>query len=113
MNYKTKFAAAILAVAFLVLSPIGVCASMPATSHPAHPCCPTAPVTLEDCAMPGCLYINPTPIPTPIPPNSDEPVLVLPANATGVQPAANERPVVEPAPFAPGNRYLRFHQLLL
>jgi hypothetical protein len=113
MNAKTKFGLAILAMAFLVLNPIGACASMPLTSPPAHPCCPTSPVALDDCAKPGCVCINPTPI--SIPPNSDKLVLVLPANGAPEvsQPAANERPAFALAFFAPADRYLKFHQLLL
>lgn len=115
MNAKAKLVLAILAVAFLVLNPIGACASMSVTSPPSHPCCPKAPAATEDCARPGCVCVNPTPVPTLVPPNIDEgQVLVLPANATSKpNPVAGERQTFGLVLFAPHDRYLSYHQLLL
>jgi hypothetical protein len=116
MNAKTKLGLAILAVAFLVLNPVGACASMSMASTSAHPCCPKAPAPPTDCMTVGCVCINTPQAPTIVPPNTDQgPVLALPATSAldaGIL-ASNERPTFERIIFAPHDRYLSFHQLLL
>ena len=115
MHTKTRFGLAILAAALLVLNPIVACASMPGTSS-AHRCCPRVPAMSADCAGPGCVCVNSTPIPAQILPDSDDVLpLALPASADrNVSPiAANERPTFATILFAPLDRYLSFHQLLL
>ena len=115
MNAKAKLVLAILAVAFLVLKPIGACASMSVTSLPSHPCCPRAPVAPEDCAKTGCVCVSPTPGTTLVPPNIDEAqVLALTTDATWkLSPTVGERHTFGLVLFAPDERYLSYHQLLL
>src|SRR2546423_572288 len=115
MNAKAKLVLAILAVAFLVLNPIGACASMSVTTPASHPCCPKAPVSPEDCAKPGCVCVDPTPVPTLAPSNIDEgQVLVLSANTTSkLGPVAGELHTFGLVLLAPRDRYLSNHQFLL
>lgn len=115
MNGKLKLGLAILAVAVLVLNPIAACASMWAANS-AHHCCKRVSVTSADCATPGCVCINSTPIQTPVPPDSNDGLaLALPANTAQdvMQAAAGEQPTFAPVVFTPLDRYLTFHQLLL
>jgi hypothetical protein len=116
MTAKTKLGLAILAVAFLVLNPIGACASMSVASPPAHPCCPKRPAPPADCHTVGCVCINTPPAPSIVPPNTNQgPVLALPASAAldAGYLAADRRPTLERILFAPHDRYLSIHQLLL
>src|SRR5438270_14043279 len=104
-----------LAVAFLLLNPIGACAAMSVASPPAHPCCPEKPAPPADCHSATCACMNTAPM-TIVPPNANQgPVLVLPASAAPEAGylAANERPTFERSLFAVHDRYLSFHQLLL
>jgi len=113
MNAKTQLGL-IITVAFLLLNPIGMCASISIASSPAHPCCPKAPAPPADCRMMGCFCA--TTAPTAITTNTEqERVLALPASAPldAVYVVAVEPQTLELFLFAPHDRYLSVHQLLL
>jgi hypothetical protein len=114
MSAKSKLVLAILAVALLFLNPIGACASMPVVSAPAHPCCPETPVVPEDCAKPGCVGINPAPIPVLVSTNSDQgQVSDVTADTAAEGGLATERHTLTLVRFAAHDRYLTIHQLRL
>src|SRR5436189_268149 len=98
MNAKTKLALAILAMAFLVLNPIGACAGMSMASTAAHPCCPKTPAPPADCTSVGCACLNTPPSPATVPATQGE------NPALQKDPFADLAPTTapqEPAPSAP------------
>lgn len=115
MNAKIKFGITILAVTFLLLNPIGACASMSMSNPPMHPCCPDKPAGPAGCHDVGCICVNSPQAPIIIPPNTDHaPVLAFSASAAwDLVQVGCERPGYEPTLFAPHDGCVSFHQLLL
>src|ERR1044072_5027636 len=82
MTANIKFGLAIITVAFLLLNPIGACASMSASSTPAHPCCPEKPAAPADCRTAACVCAVTPQVPVTVPPNADQGVVLdLPSTA--------------------------------
>lgn len=105
-----------LTVAFLLVNSMGVCASMPVASPPAHPCCPASPATSEHCAGPACVCPTSAPTSTAFLPSTEAAPALMPvenAVAEVSQAAGFERRTVALVLFTPLDRYLTFHQFLI
>ena len=56
MRAAVKFAFAAVLVVLLLCAPVGACWD---SARSEHPCCPKKPAPLtEDCARPGCVYLD-------------------------------------------------------
>lgn len=56
MKATVKFVFASILIVLLMSAPVGACM---VTSAPSHPCCPPKPAPIpEDCARPGCIYMD-------------------------------------------------------
>lgn len=117
MIAKAKFGVGALIAILLLFSPAWHCAdSMGAEQTPAHPCCPAKPAPMpDDCARPGCIYLD-----THITPVAAAPHDAGPVGETDSLPVTIEAPEtvatalgkpLEPRP--PFERFVRFHQLLI
>jgi len=61
MKAKIKIGLALLAAAFLLVSPSGRCIQVSDAKAPAHPCHSRIPAPIpEDCGKPGCVYVKAT-----------------------------------------------------
>lgn len=112
MRTAIKIAFATVLAAILLASPIGACAS---TKTPAHPCCPAKPAPLpDDCARPGCIYMDTHIAPTAIAtandagPVYDAPIAAAPANLR----IAETRAIPMTA-RASRRRFVAIHQFLI
>ncbi len=116
-NASLRTALAILLSGFVLLIPIGACASM-SVGHASdrtscHPCCPKAPAK-QLCQTTGCVCIA-----------APEAVLTLPVLSEGcfslaqtairTAPELNSHQVFAPPAIfhGPPDRYLSFHQILV
>jgi hypothetical protein len=116
MTAKTKFGLVIITVAFLLLNPIGACASMSAASTPAHPCCPKKPAPPADCPTAGCICAFTPQAPVTVPPNVD--TGAAPDLATAAEPVLAFAVESQKTEFVSilvdsHQRYLLVHQFLL
>jgi hypothetical protein len=112
---KSRVVLAILAIAFLLFNPAGVCAGTPSSSSPSHPCCPN-PTPQKDAAPASCICIDRQPAAPTLPSLADAGPAIVAAAAPV---AAIELPRPEAAAAfdvpiaAPQDRSVSFHQLLL
>jgi len=111
MGTAARIFLAILVAALLVMGPYGVCAAKSAPRPCACPCCPKAP------APPAarCMCADAPVAPVAVQRNADQGVWVeAPADAPAARlDAVPERPVYVSILFAPHDRYLSYHQLLV
>ena len=118
MNVITKFGFATLVAFVLVATPIGYCAEAAISQGaPAHPCCPATPAPLpDDCARPGCIYMDTSVAPLAVGATNDglpdfesEPGAIwkekLPAVTAGRAVFLSQLP--------PYQRFVVFHQFLI
>lgn len=117
MSSATRIGFATLVAALFLFSPIGTCAeSMKASGAPAHPCCPAEPAPLqEDCAKPGCIFMDNHIVPLAIAPvHASVPLCEPPASASLTE---NRAAVViasaNPAAYVLHYRFVVFHQFLI
>ena len=107
--------AAVLAV-LLFCMPLGACAdSLMTAGEASHPCCPKKSVPLpEDCARPGCVYMD-THVVLDVAAPVDDGVLVaeLAPIALAERPAGVWVPVAKLTPLALRQRVVLFHQFLI
>jgi hypothetical protein len=110
-----KFAAALIAIAFLLFGPVSACAFMPAQSASGHPCCPEKSAPPDDCTGQSCCAAAPA-APSIAVVNVEEwsaPTdfaQTLATTAVLHEFLSERTTVAEPAPL---ERYLTFHQLLV
>ncbi|MFN0104672.1 MAG: hypothetical protein ACKV2U_21610 [Bryobacteraceae bacterium] len=117
MKSVAKIVFATLVVAVLFLSPIDACAdSMKGSGNPSHPCCPANPTSLpDDCARPGCIYLDTHVVPAAIAVNDAGPVCESPATAIWManHPVAITARAIPLAPLPLYQRFVVFHQFLI
>ena len=118
MFASAKIVFATLLLAILVFSPIDACAdSIKAPGTPAHPCCPAKPPSLpDDCARPGCIYMDTSVVPVAVTAMSDVgPVSAIAPSAIWmeIQPAATPERDLSLATLPPYRRFVVFHQFLI
>ena len=116
--WKSRIVLAIMAIAFLLFNPAGICAGTPSSSSsPSHPCCPSRAPQPNAPAHSSCICIDRQPAAPTLPSLSDQgPVAAIVAVTAVV--GAIELPRPEVAAFddpvaAPQDRSVSFHQLLL
>ena len=116
MKAAAKFVFAAVLAVLLFCTPIGACmSSIRATDAPSHPCCPSKKAPLpEDCARPGCVYMD-THVFSDVaaPAVMDGPLAKLPVVAMELQPKAVLAPVATMTPPALRQRVVLFHQFLI
>jgi hypothetical protein len=116
MNAKSQIGPALLAAAFLLFNPAGMCARLAIPSPPCHPCCPKTPAPIhEDCGKPDCAHMNALPLTAAVPMENDSrQILAIPANHNGEAEELRMTwvPTVREG-VAIGDRLLIFHQLLI
>lgn len=110
MRAVVKFVFAAVLAVLLLCAPVGACAdSLQTAGAPSHPCCPKKPAPLpEDCARPGCVYMD-----THVVSDVSAPVAELTPAVLAERPGRAWVPVVTLAPLAPRQRVVLFHQLLI
>ena len=119
MNAVAKFAFVTLVAATLFFTPLGACANtVKAGEAPAHPCCPPKPASIpEDCARPGCIYMDTHVVPSAIAPFEDAtPIGALPTSAVLAKiehSVAFDAFAFEEPPLILHHRFIAFHQFLL
>lgn len=118
MNTVAKFGFAVLVAVVLLLTPVGACMAPggAATSEASHPCCPPKPAPLpDDCARPGCIYMDTKVVPAAASATDAGPLSASPAPLTRVEPVPVSplARAAEQAPPARSQRYVVFHQLLI
>lgn len=115
MNRVVQFVFALLVAATLLLTPVGACAAQP--DAPTHPCCPPKPVPLpDDCARPGCIYMDTHVTPAASPTADDaSPVSTSPSLPTGIVtlPVYTPARAVMATPPPLRERFVVFHQILV
>lgn len=118
MNVTAKLGLASLVAIVLFFNPIGFCADvLKDHSSAAHPCCPAKPASLpDDCARPGCIYVDTSLVPVAAGAATDAgpvcefaPILV----SMETQPAATPALAHPLAPLPPFQRFVVFHQFLI
>ena len=118
MNAAIKFVLVTLVAAVLSVGSLSACAnSLKAQSTPDHACCPGKHAPLpEDCARPGCIYMDTHQVP-PATTQLYDAGIALEAPEIGpsvaVQPAVTFGASRFIAPMVLSHRYVAFHQILL
>lgn len=107
MRTAVKFVFAAILAVLLLCAPVGACWD---SARAEHPCCPKKPAPLtEDCARPGCVYLD-----THVVVNVAAPVAELaPAVVVVERPAGAWVPVAALAPLALRQRVVLYRQLLI
>lgn len=116
MRTAVKIAFAAVLAVLLFCTPLGACAdSLKTAGEPSHPCCPKKPVPLpEDCARPGCVYMDTHVVVDVAAPAADGvPVAELAPIAVAERPAGVWVPVATLTPLALRQRVVLFHQFLI
>lgn len=116
MRAAIKFVFAAVLAVLLFCTPIGACAdSLKTAGEPSHPCCPKKPASLpEDCARPGCVYMDTHVVSEVSAPVADGgPVAELVPIVMAERPAGVWVPVVTLTPLALRQRVVLFHQFLI
>jgi hypothetical protein len=112
-----KFGLALLGVVFLLMNPVGFCAGSPMAQSPSHPCCPTKSAPHhEDSAKTSCVCIDRQPAAPSVPSkDSSEGIAVVAPDSTpqAFYHSSREHRAFERIAFAPQDRCVRFHQILV
>lgn len=118
MKAAIKFVLVTLVAAVLSVGSLSACAnSLKAQSTSDHACCPGKHAPLpEDCARPGCIYMDTHQVP-PATTQLDDAGMALEAPVIGssiaVQPAVIIGASRLIAPMVLSHRYVAFHQFLI
>ena len=119
MKAAIKFVLVTLVAAVLSVGSLSACAnSLKAQSTSDHACCPGKHAPLpEDCARPGCIYMDTHQVP-PATTQLDDAGMALEApvigpSAVAVQPAVTFGASRLIAPMVLSHRYVAFHQFLI
>ncbi len=107
MRAAVKFVFAAILAVLLLCAPVGACWD---TARAEHPCCPKKPAPLaEDCARPGCVYLDTHVVVAVAAPVAE----LAPAVVVVERPAGAWVPVAALAPLALRQRVVLYRQLLI
>lgn len=115
---KSRIVLALVAIAFLLFNPAGICAGTPSSQSPSHPCCPSTPAPGHQAPAPSsCVCIDRQPAAPSLPSLTDEgPVAAIAPDQAALlymDGPAGEDAAWDTAVPLPQDRLVQFHQLLL